>query len=124
MKRKPLNVVSILHGLTTVFARNDVGDDIRRELDIHPKIWNRFLDDYDKEPIQTVTIVEIFNGKVEATSFMNSFAGKYAAERLFRKLVKKYSRGYEWSEAAIQGFIDMGVFSDESGCEVLITHSV
>lgn len=86
-KQKPIPFVHILSGLTALLARNDVGNDIRKEIDVTQKEWNRFLDDYDKEPLPTVNVIELIDTEVHSVrSFLANPNGTAAAHALFKEL--------------------------------------
>ena len=126
MKRKPLNVISILHGLVKLLARNEVGNEIRRELCIHPRTWNRFLDDYDKEAIPTVNVIETVDGRVIGMkSFMDSPAGNYSAEVHFKHLMQEHVKGViVWAQDVLDATVEDGIYDDECGYQLVITHSI
>ena len=131
MKRKPIDILGILAGLTNLLARNDVGNDIRREIEVTPKQWDRFLDDYEKESIPTVNVIELVNGNYHSVrSFFDTPEGNRSAEAFFKRLHKEHNdpdgtTGVEPpSDQDFQNMLDDGIYNDECGYELVITHSI
>ena len=129
-KRKPLDFTGILAALTQVLARNDVGNDLRREIDVTPRQWDRFLD-YEKESIQTVSIIEVVNGNFHSCrSFLDTPQGNHAAEALFKRLHKEHNDPdgttgiADPTDEDFQLMLDDGIYDDECGYNLVITHSI
>ena len=130
MKRKPIYILGILSALTKVLARNDAGNDIRRECGVTPRQWDRFLDDYEKESIPTVNVIELVNGNFHSIrSFFDSPEGNHAAEALFKRLHLEHNdpdrtTGVERpTEEDFRSMLDDGIYTDECGYELILSHS-
>jgi len=126
--KKPLDFLGIFASLTTLLARNDVGNDIRREIDVHPKHWDRFLE--FKECVPTVNLIESVDNKViGVTSFLDNPEGNRAAEAKFQELYKEHNdpdgtTGFvQPTDEDFAAMIEDGVYDDDCGYRLTITHS-
>ena len=129
-KRKSLDFVGILSNLTKTLARNDVGDDLRHAICATPREWDRFLD-FQMESIRTVNVIETVNNKViGVTSFLDSIKGDKAAEARFKVLHKEHNDPEGTTDVPATtdeeyaAMIKDGVYDDECGYRLTITHSV
>lgn len=83
-----------------------------------------------KIKLNTVNIIELVNGNLNSIhSFTDNEKGNKAAERLFRRLVREHNdpegtTGVKpFSRADMDCFLDDGIYNDECGYELIISHS-
>lgn len=94
------------------------------------------MDYYFKSPIgrkavklHTVNVIEICNDEFQSIrSFSDSKEGNKRAEKLFKRLVREHnpkSQGaIQHSDEDLDAMIDDGVYDDDCGYQLLITHSI
>lgn len=79
--------------------------------------------------LNTVNVVEITNGDLQAVrSFSDNPEGNKRAERLFKRLVREHEAGdpvdTRSDKEDFENFLDDGSYEDNSGYQLLLTHSV
>lgn len=124
MKRKTLDFVYILESVVRLFTRNEVGDDVRKEIGLHPKLWERFLN--LNEPVFTVNVIETVDGRIIGMkSWLETHDGNESAEAHFKWVMKEHTKGvHEWDDDVLAATVEDGTYDDDMGYRLVITHSV
>lgn len=78
--------------------------------------------------LRTVNVLEFANNEFQqAFSFADNPEGNKRAERKFKRLVREHEKdvhNVEWEKEDIDNMVEEGVFDDQSGYQVLLTHSL
>ena len=79
--------------------------------------------------LNTVNVIEITNGDLQAVrSFADNPEGNKRAERLFKRLVREHEESdpvdTRSTKEDFENFLDDGSYEDNSGYQLLLTHSV
>ena len=74
--------------------------------------------------LNTVNIIEMCNGRLQSIhSFTDNPQGNKRAESLFRRLVREHNIPEEVTKADMECFLDDGIYNDQSGYELILSHS-
>lgn len=78
--------------------------------------------------LHTVNVLEFANNEFQQSfSFADNPQGNKRAERKFRRLVVEHEKdvhNVEWMKEDIDNMVEDGIFDDQSGYQVLLTHSL
>ena len=92
-QNKPFGFIGLLNDLMTLIGRNDeLMETLQESLGGEPNELENFIDNYDKNHIPTVNVIEQVNGEIIGiTSFLDTPDGNKSAETLFKELYKEYN---------------------------------